>query len=111
MQVETLINFFVPFFRHFFPPSLAPKLRKLLVFFHLAGNEKLGYEHTFQPYIYSLRRGYGAKRPPPRLYINSDPTAFKGSLLTIVNENNQLYRNSRFIKHEEKLSFGEVPTS
>ena len=65
MQVETLINFFVPFFRHFFPPSLAPKLRKLLVFFHLAGNEKLGYEHTFQPYIYSLRRGYGAKRPPP----------------------------------------------
>jgi len=50
---------------------------KTIKVFLWAGHEKLGYEHAFQLYTYSLgpfSRGGGAKRPP-RLYIDSDPPA------------------------------------
>ena len=60
---------FLPFFWHFFQPSLAPKLLKFSVkfFFQWAEIQKWADEHAFQLYNYSLR-----------LYIDSDPPAFLG---------------------------------
>ena len=50
-----------------------------LIFFLFAGHEKLGYEHAFQPYAYSLRPYSGGRQtPPPRLYIDLDPPALIG---------------------------------
>ena len=40
-----------------------------LIFFNELALNKLGYEHAFQPYTYSLR---------PFLYIDSDPPVFIG---------------------------------
>jgi len=70
LKQKIFLNFFYPFFRHLFPPSSAPKLLKSN-FFLWAGHEKLGYEHAFQPYTYSLRpfswRG-GRQTPSPPGY-------------------------------------------
>ena len=43
----TLLHFFTLFFCIFFNPPEHPKFQ--------VGLEKLGFEHTFQPYTYSLR--------------------------------------------------------
>ena len=78
------------YFLHFFNPFLAffstlPSTQTIkvinLIFFQSADLEKLGFEHAFQPYIYSLRpfsKGGGRKTPPSSLYIDSDPPAFIG---------------------------------
>ena len=75
-------------FWHFFQPPLAPRLsiKLIWIFFQWTGHEKLGYEHTFQPYTYTLRSfsrvgGLGA---PLRLYRDSDPPAFTGLILMII---------------------------
>ena len=48
------------------------------IFFLWAGLEKLGNEHAFQPYTFSLSHilGGGAQNALPRLYIDSDHPAF-----------------------------------
>ena len=64
-NLEGMVFFWLNFLGIF--SSLAPKLLKLMVnFFLWAGHEKLGYEHAFQPYTYSLRTfmGRGGGCPP-----------------------------------------------
>ena len=64
-------------FKAFFPQLPSTQTIKVigLIFFLWAGHEKLGYEHVFQPYAYSLRpfsRGgpQAIQRiRPPSLYI------------------------------------------
>ena len=52
-----------------------------LIFFLRAGLEKLGYEHAFQPFNYSLwplSRGAPNAPPPQDIHIDSEPPAFTG---------------------------------
>ena len=89
---KKIFSFLWPFLGIFFPPSLAPKLLKLSVYFFLrSGHEKLDNEHAFQPHIYSLRsfsKG-GGRQTPPRLYIDSGPPVFIGLMYSFFIKNIQ----------------------
>ena len=96
--------FHLPVFRHFLTLPSTQTIKVIgLIFFLWAGLEKLGYEHAFQPYTYSLRpfsRGGGAKRPP-RLYIDLDPPACLGLKWK---ENQRLLENNIFRKVLQTVS-------
>ena len=64
-----------------FPSTQTIKVIRLI--FSLSCHEKLDYEHAFQPYTSSLRSFSwgGGTKCPPRLYLDSDPLAFKGLLI------------------------------
>ena len=71
-----------------------------LIFFLRAGHEKLGYEHGFQPYTFSLRpSSRGAPNAPPQAIHRFRPPAFIGLIthgtnLTFIVRNRKLKRMS-----------------
>ena len=81
----------MPFFWTFFSTFPSTQTKKVidLIFFKGAGLEKLGYEHAFQPYTYSLRLFSKGGDAPPQSIHRFRPPSLVGSW-----DNNNENRNS-----------------
>ena len=104
-QNKNIFYIYLTLFWHFFQPSLAPKLSIIgLIFVQWAGLEKLGYEHAFQPYTYSIRLfSWG-------LYINSDPPPAFIGLKDVSHVNLTLHSiNQGLSNNLRRPQFKELP--
>ena len=86
---------------------ITPKPKNPKIIFQWAGLEKLGYEHAFKPYTYSLRSFSKRGGRRPILYIDSDPPAFIGLKVTKFQGDNVKNESAR----EKKLEGGVTPSS
>ena len=106
-QNKNIFYIYLTLFWHFFQPSLASKLSIIgLIFVQWAGLEKLGYEHAFQPYTYSIRLfSWG-------LYINSDPPPAFIGLKDVSHVNLTLHSiDKRYLQICATVSLQDLPNN